>query len=932
MRNSSTHVREPAVHQRCLVSPGSLVSAVVSGILLAHTAQAVTPAAPRSTEALLAQSNPASNPETSSTSIGPAQPATKAAAGSATTGPQEQLEEVVVTGTLIHGVQPTGAELVTIDRSAIEATGASSTTALMAKLPQFASFNSYQTGTTDFANPVPQYALRRSGTNLLLLDGHRLVGAGILQTTPDPSAIPVIALQQVQILPDGASAIYGADAVNGVVNLITRENFDGAETRASADYAHHYHSYDLSQMLGKTWRTGNILAAYEYTWNTPLAFDQLSYYHDNLVPYGGKNHYVNTCANPNVVVGGVSYAAPGFAPGTNMCDPHGASDLIPYTHRASWFVSGHQDITNRVELKGQAYYSSYGATSHVAATSSTFTMTDANPFFVAPPGTGATSETVNYNFSNLFGPTQPSQVNLTSLGVDLELRAELGDEWTAILNGTYGRGTNYARTPAADAAALSAAGVASSPLTAFDPFGNQTSPAVLSAIRGGGDQYTADQGMHDITFTSDGPILTLPGGKVRVAVGADYLWESLVGVPYSVTDGLASVIPKGTQGSSRHDVAEFLQLNVPIVGSGNSMAFVKRLTLSVAGRHDDYSDFGTTSNPEVALTYSPIEAVTLLGSVSTSFQAPSLADMRSVDLRLQTQPNAPFTPTGFQNVPEIFLAGGTPTLQPQTSHNYTIGLKIAPPETGLSLNGTFWHEQIDQQIGLAFPFLVPTFTSPAFSTFWWGPGGQPLTQGVLNNFLQNFRVDDALAALTPAYEQQLIANGYIIDLRRKNLGSTTMDGVDLNADYYWEDSLGSWHAGVAASKELERWNVPGPGVGANDDTPQDPFTGQATFQWQNHLWSGGVNVNYTGPYLATSTDVGKYYVGHFTTVDVSASYRMAPDVLFFRNMSATLKVFNLFDANPPFILTGDGFGAGAVGVSANPLGREFQLTLDWRWD
>src|SRR6185437_12702383 len=124
-------------------------------------------------------------------------------------------------------------------------------------------------GTTDFANPVPQYALRRSGTNLLLVDGHRLVGAGVLQTTPDPSAVPVIALQQVQILPDGASAMYGADAVNGVVNLITREDFDGAETRAGASYAHGYHSFDLSQMLGKTWHTGNILVAYEYTWNTP---------------------------------------------------------------------------------------------------------------------------------------------------------------------------------------------------------------------------------------------------------------------------------------------------------------------------------------------------------------------------------------------------------------------------------------------------------------------------------------------------------------------------------------------------------------------------------------------------------------------------------------------------------------------------------------
>lgn len=931
MRVSATNARERAVHQRRPVSSGSLVSAVVSGILLAHAAHAATPAVPQSTQTLLAQASAASPEQSSSASSGPQQPTNGTATPTAQT-PQEALQEVVVTGTLIHGVQPVGAELVTIDQSAIEATGATSTTALMTKIPQFASFNSYQTGTTDFANPVPQYTLRSSGTNLLLLDGHRLVGAGILQTTPDPSAIPVIALERVQILADGASAIYGADAVNGVVNLITRDNFNGAETRASAGDASDYNTFNVSQLVGKTWDGGNILAAYEYTSNTALAFDQLPFYRNDLTPYGGKTHYVATCTNPNIVVGGVSYAGPGFAPGTNMCNPAGASDVIPYTHRAAWFLSGHQDITSWLELKGQTYYSSYGATSHVAATSSTFTMTNANPYFIAPPGTGATSETVNYNFGNLLGPTQPSQVNLTSLGANLELRAALGDEWSATLNGTYGRGTNYARTPAVDPVALSNAAVASTPLAAFDPFGNQTSPIVLSQIAGGGDQYTATQEMHDTTFSADGPLFSLPGGKVRVAAGADYLWESLVGVPYSITDGLASVVPRGTQGSSRHDIAEFLQINVPIVGVDNSVPLVRSLTLSVAGRHDDYSDFGGTSNPQLALTYVPIQALTLRGSISTSFQAPSLADMKSVDLRLQTQPSAPFTPTGFQNVPEVFIAGGTPTLQPQTSHNYTFGVTVAPPDTGLSVSGTFWHEEIFQQIGLAFPFLVPTFTSPAFSSFWWGPGGQPLTQAVVNNFLTNFRVDDALAAFTPAYEAQLIKDGYIIDLRRKNLGSTTLDGIDFDADYYWSTDLGDWRVGIAGSKEFERWNVPGPGVGATNDTPQDPVRGQLTFQWQKQQLSAGLDVDYTGAYLATSTDVGNYYVGHFTSVNARATYRMSPNIPFFRNASATLEVFNVLNSDPPFVLTGDGFGAGATGVTANPIGREVQLTLDWRWE
>jgi iron complex outermembrane receptor protein len=141
----------------------------------------------------------------------------------------EALQEVIVTGTLIRGTQPPGSELVTLDRASIEATGATTTANLMTKLPTLSSFGALQTGTTDFANPVPQFNIRASGGTLVLVNGHRLVGSGILQTTPDPSVIPVSAIERVEVLPDGASATYGADAVDGVVNFILRDHFQGVD-------------------------------------------------------------------------------------------------------------------------------------------------------------------------------------------------------------------------------------------------------------------------------------------------------------------------------------------------------------------------------------------------------------------------------------------------------------------------------------------------------------------------------------------------------------------------------------------------------------------------------------------------------------------------------------------------------------------------------
>jgi iron complex outermembrane recepter protein len=864
-----------------------------------------------------------------------AQNAVEAPAASTAEPAAEVLQEVVVTGTLIRGAQPPGSELVTVDRASIDALGATTTTNLMTKLPTLSSFGSLPTGTTDFANPVPQFNIRASGGTLVLVNGHRLVGSGILQTTPDPSAIPVGAIERVEVLPDGASATYGADAVDGVVNFILRDHYKGAETRASYGNGAGYHEYDLSQLVGTDWNTGGILGSFEYTSHGDFTFGSRSFYKNNLTAEGGKNHFVTTCSPPNVTVNGVSYAGPTFPPGQNLCDPNALTDLVPYQHRASWFLAGHQSLTDNIELRGDAYYSRNSQTSSVAQSTSTFNITNANPYFLAPPGTNATSETVGYWFANELGPTHRSEVDWNSLGVDLSLQVNLGHDWQGKLSGNYGKGATYARTPAVDGGVLTSAVAATTPAAAFDPFTGKTAPNVIAALGGGGVSYTSAQGLHDGQLDFDGPLFTLPGGAVRLAVGGEMRTESLDGVPYQLVNGMPTNIPGGPQSTSRRDVAEYLELFVPIVGSGNAMPGMQKLVLSLAGRHDDYSDFGSTTNPKFALDYKPIDALTLRGSASNSFQAPSLADMRSVDTRLQTQAAAPFTPTGFQNVPEIFLAGGTPTLQPQTAHTYSFGFQVAPQSSGLDAGATYWHSHISKQIGLAFPFNVPLFTNSAFQTFWWGPGGQPLTPAVLSQLTSQFRIDQANAAFTPAYQQALLAGGYIIDLRRKNLGTTTMDGIDFHVNYNWQTAWGDWAASLAGTRELQRLNIPGPGAPEVNLTATDPrLQFRAALEWSKGQWTGGINENYVSPYNVTGTDVGTYQVATYMTTDVRVTYHMDESAGFFLGKTdLTLKADNLFDRNPPFLLGANGFNNSPVtaGLHANPIGRLVSVLLVKRW-
>ena len=845
----------------------------------------------------------------------------------------ETLDQVIVTGTMIHGARPTGSELVTLDREAIVATGAQSTTNLMSNLPQIASFNTLAIGTTDFANPVPRFNLRNSGGTLVLVNGHRMVGVGILQTTPDPSAIPVSMIQRVEVLPDGASATYGADAVGGVVNFILRDHFDGAETRLDYGTGKDYHEYDLSQLFGKSWGSGSIMVSYEYTSHTNISYGQRSFYNNDVSALGGKNHFIANCSPPNIVVAGTSYAPPGYAPGKTLCDPTRSADLLPYEHRSTWFLNGRQALTDRIDLTADAFYSTRDQTNNIATSNAFFNLNNTNPFFVAPPGTGAASEVVDYRFNREFGNTRRSEVDLSSSGVNVALHVEFGKDWHGTVSGNYGKATNFARTPAVDGVALSAAAAGTTTDTAFDPFTGRTSAAVLSAIGGGGVSYTADQYLKEGSVNLDGALFELPGGTLRLAVGAQLRWETLSGVPYQLVNGSAVNIPNGPQAGSRRDIAEYGELYVPIVGNGNAFTGVQKLVLSIAGRRDDYSDFGSTTNPKFSLDYAPIESLTLHGTASTSFQAPSLGDMRSVDTRLQTQANAPFTPSGALTVPEIYIAGGTPTLQAQTARTFTGGFDLAPPASAFTAGATYWHSKIRKQIGLAFPTQVPLFTNPAFSTFWWGPGGQPLTAQVLDSLLAQFRVDAANAAFTPAYRQALLTSGYIVDLRRKNLGQTTIDGIDFHLGYNWQGlPWGDLNASVSGVRELQRLNIPGPGAPQADLSHTDPqIQGRASLDWSKGQWASGFNLNVVGPYTVTGTDVGAYRARSFTTADLRLTYRTPDTAGFFLGQSEiTLQALNLFDRSPPLVLAILGYANGQTAHS-NPIGRVVSLSLLKRW-
>src|SRR5262245_57932492 len=171
-------------------------------------------------------------------------------------------EEIVVTGTSIRGVPPTGSNLISVTRDDIETVGAANTPDLVATVPQLNSFNTAPSASLGgFGSFSPGMRGLPANATLPLMNGHRLVAAAANETNPDFPLIPNLALERVEVVADGASAVYGSDAVAGVVNFITRRHVSAPEVSMSYGVGDEYYSGHIGGIIGHDWGSGSLVAA-----------------------------------------------------------------------------------------------------------------------------------------------------------------------------------------------------------------------------------------------------------------------------------------------------------------------------------------------------------------------------------------------------------------------------------------------------------------------------------------------------------------------------------------------------------------------------------------------------------------------------------------------------------------------------------------------
>ena len=869
---------------------------------------------------------------------------------SGTTGPAEG--EIVVTGTRIRGSGPVGSTVTVVDRQAIERSGYATTQDVAQTIPQnfggspnegtgAGSFNSDSGFNTAAGSSINLRGLG-TGSTLVLLNGDRPPLGGFSGVFSDVSMIPASAIERIEIVADGASAIYGSDAVAGVVNLIPRLDFVGAETKFRIGTADG-DSEDVvaSQLLGTRWSGGQAMIAYEYYRRTRLAAADRAYATDDLRAYGGTDNRTRY-ASPGTIIAanGRTFAIPAGQNGqgltaadlipdaVNLGNDWEDVDLLPDQRRHSVFAAASQELAPDLRLYARGLYSSRSFTQRERPISNAArTVPVTNPFYVDPIGTGRPVR-VQYSFVGDLGPETTSG-RVEAYGGSVGLEADLAS-WNVDLHGTWGRQSERTLiSNRVNTARLNAALADTDPATAYNLFGDgpSTNPATIAKVRGstrsgnGGTVWSA-------ALRADGPLIALPGGDIRLAVGGEYReerYEAEATISDVNTLTPVALVPIALPGPRRVR-ALYGELHVPLFGEALSPPGLRRLDLSAAVRTERYSDFGTTTNPKLGIAWEPFRGLTLRGTWGKSFRAPSFNNLRQDPANslffAYTLPD-PAAATGQTNV--LVIRGNDPDLRPERATSWTIGADLRPPSIP-NLHASVTYYNIAYRDRIASPaanllnFLVNRETyqgiidpSPSLATIQ-GYFASPVFQNPFN--------------LAP--EQIAL----LIDARLQNLSTVRQSGLDVDLGYGFDAFGGKADVGLSGAyifhiEQALTASAPATDVVDRLGNPVD-LRLRARAGWSDDRINVSLFANYLDGYT-NLTNAAPQRVRSWTTFDLQLGYRFGEKGTG-NDLSIALSATNLFDRDPPKAAYFLGvFSAGFDPDNASPLGRVVSLTVTKRW-
>jgi len=892
-------------------------------------------------------------------------------------------EEITVIGTSIKGLDLENAvQAIQIDRQAITESGASSVADLLADLPQTAggagTFTASTGGPLSGSTPTGAGAvsLRGLGTSstLTLINGRRASVSSFAngqESFVDINAIPSSAIERVEVLPSGASALYGADAVAGVVNVVLRDDFDGLEVKAS--YGDSTASTDegkttLSAVWGKTAADHSILAMVDVYQRNDFHDRDRAISRDSIRPsqqgiYPSFNdfywNYDDVTEAPSI--GGCPEDQYMFGRYGEYCEFDGNDYASVWgDHNAtSGMVNYRFNLNDTTTFFIEAIGSQYTSESDASpANFSKVPFDPENPYFtqdfqdqmiaasVADGGDEAWYWDDYFGYSiyawGKFNQPRSVEVEAKSYRFVSGVEGKLGD-YDYEVAATYGgskstqTGSGLYITQAFYDAALgnlcsdgtridrwdtdlvarradynggSCEDIGKTTLW-YNPLGGQTmqDPGIAEFVETSADR-SGESDVFAIDGVISGEIFELDAGSVYGALGFEYRKESVLDVPAGVAVA-TSDNPEPVFGFSS-TTADAERSSSAVFGEVYA-PITETLELQLAARYDNYDDFGSDVNPKVGLLFAPSDLISVRANWSTSFRAPALAQVGAGTLLSSYTVDCYETPEACDGLAdedgESLLSEdvSNPDLMPETATTWGAGV-IVKPNADMDFKIDYWNIEHENLIGIDEDDFIRRALDGEFPIYDEGL----LPTGVAGLEVRNGFVTDAHFQLT-------------------NLGYQKTSGVDFSFTQYFNVMGGELALLADATYLLEFERMASESSGIEKlagDYRYPELLANTKLRYSKGAISASFGLNYTSSYLDDPSNRTLEAVGldsdavvevdSWTVANLNLSYDIS------KNVWLNLNVRNLFDKEAPLVL---GTGANVDHYNHESVGRFMTLSI-----
>jgi len=654
---------------------------------------------------------------------------------------------------------------------------------------------------------------------LTLLNGRRLSYGGFVQAV-DISAIPVEAVDRIEIVPDGASAIYGSDAVGGVGNVILKRDYEGAKVgvRYGGATDGGLATREYTATAGARWSNGGLLATFQDTSTDPI--------------YARQRDYTDYMFDPNT--------------------------LYPGSELRSGLVSAHQSFGESMEFRLDALRTTRSQEMY-------------------PWNSGLTPYYFHVNTE-----TKTSLVAPT-------LEISLAGDWTLSMGGSWGRDENIPRESIVDIAS------STSQTFVLDCYCNRA----LSWEAG-----------------AEGPLMALPGGDARLAVGAGYRKNE-----YTQRNLLVGVDTTRGEESSRFVYAE---LSVPLVGSAQGISGIHRLDLTAAVRGEDYSSFGRVATPKVGLIYGPNADFTLKASWGKSFKAPTLLQRFQAKSAVLDPESYYGGSTGGPNAAALELSGGNPDLEAERATTKSISFALHPESLkGLEAELTWFDIDYTNRVVQPITDYSRAIGNPDYVQFIdYAPTPQA-TQNAIDSSAAFYNYTGL--PYDPNNVVAILYNQYV------NIASQRVKGLDLSASNRFD--LGGGRLTVRGSATWLVSTQQNSAMQAPYDVAGTLFNPARVSARVGAVWDqGGFSASTFANYRSGVTDrVSGRKTASFTTFDAALRYVTSQSAGALSGIEVALSAQNLLNRAPPsyVVLSPDQPPYDSTNYSA--IGRFMSLSVSKQW-